>query len=137
MSSCSRIWQSFLEYFTDVLDQSQQRKDNINAMLDAERASLEEFAMMQRQVQFEKNGVRVVGGLGTAASVAMAVAVSNPVGVAACVMAGILLGSGVAEHSESAKQVQQALQEDMERINAPVQCLRFGSLSRCFQQLMD
>ena len=109
------------ECLTDIADLSRERKDNIRAILEAERASLEEFAALHRRIQDEKSQVQFLGHLGTAITVALAAAASSPVGIVACVVAGIAMRSSTAQHSDKARKVQEALQEDMDRINGPIQ----------------
>ncbi|CAK9113253.1 unnamed protein product [Durusdinium trenchii] len=115
-----------MDYFSDLRKLHQQRKDNINLLLQSDKDNLEKFRQAHWHVEVERDAVGIasrIGPIGVIAGVGLAGYPITPWSVAAAALLAVSCKVAGDYHREAAEKVATALAKDMQAKNAPIQYL--------------
>ena len=115
-----------MDYFSDLQKLHQQRKDNINLLLQSDKDNLEKFRQAHWHVEVERDAVGLasrIGPIGVIAGVGLAGYPITPWSVAAAALLAVSCKVAGDYHREAAEKVATALAKDMQAKNAPIQPL--------------
>lgn len=122
-SLLSDMLEEVMDYCQTLQIFSQQRKSNVDAIIQMEKQNLEEFRRLHSSIECEHQTRTALAAVGVGAVGAVAMAASGPVALVAVALLGLAGGKSLQTHRSAANQVQQALMADMQMKNVPVQCL--------------
>ncbi|CAE7787429.1 unnamed protein product [Symbiodinium sp. CCMP2592] len=133
VAECKKAEQVPDEVLSDMLEEvmdycqtlqlfSQQRKDNVTAIVEMEKQNLEEFRRLHQSVENRANVETALTAVGTAGA-AVAAAAAGPVSLVAVALLSLAAGTSIRTRRDAANRVQQSLVESMQAKNVPVQCM--------------
>ncbi|CAE7687484.1 unnamed protein product [Symbiodinium sp. KB8] len=111
------------EYYTDLAESNQERKDNVSCILGAEQEHFQKFRKLYDDVDWERKTSGVLSGCGAAAGLAVGLAAMCPVTLVGVALFTAISGVATAEHRSNAMRLQESLVKDMEAKNVPMQYL--------------
>ena len=111
------------EYYTDLAESNQERKDNVSCILGAEQEHFQKFRKLYDDVDWERKTSGVLSGCGAAAGLAVGLAAMCPVTLVGVALFTAISGVATAEHRSNAMRLQESLVKDMEAKNVPMQPL--------------
>ncbi|CAE7687162.1 unnamed protein product [Symbiodinium sp. CCMP2456] len=115
--------QDVQEYYTDLAEFNQERKDNVSCILGAEQEHFRKFRKLYDDVDWERKTSGVLSGCGAAAGLAVGLAAMCPVTLFGVALFTAISAVATSEHRSNAMRLQESLVKDMEAKNVPMQCL--------------
>jgi len=115
--------QDVQEYYTDLAESNQARKDNVSFILGAEQEHFQKFRKLYDDVDWERKTSGVLSGCGAAAGLAVGLAAACPVTLFGAALFTAISAVATAEHRSNAMRLQESLVKDMEAKNVPMQYL--------------